>query len=109
VPLPDLTSLQFLVLHVLMGGQRAGRQIRDVLAEHGVSKTGPAFYQLMDRMEKAKFVTGSYETKVIDGQTIKERHYEATNQGVRAYNETHAFYVAAQASKGGLLGGLALA
>lgn len=89
---PEITHLQFLVLHILMGSERAGHEIRDELAENGVRKSGPAFYQLMARLEDAGFVKGRYVKIVIDGQTVKERRYKIKGSGATAYNSVEQFY-----------------
>jgi DNA-binding PadR family transcriptional regulator len=105
MPLPDLTHLQFLVLSILLDGEVAGRVLRERLAQEGVIKTGPGFYQLMARLEEAKFVRGWYDQKVINGQVIKERRYEATEQGVAACEQAREFYLTR--GKAGLKEGVA--
>jgi DNA-binding PadR family transcriptional regulator len=90
--LPELTHLQFLILEVVADAQVSGRNLREKLAELGVTKTGPAFYQLMARMEDAGYVKGWYEEKMVDGQRIKERFYEIKGTGLRAVEATRAFY-----------------
>jgi len=65
------------------------------LSEFGVRKSGPAFYQLMSRLEDAGLVTGSYHQEIIDGQIIRERHYRITAEGTRAWDGSRDFYVAA--------------
>jgi DNA-binding PadR family transcriptional regulator len=90
--IPEITHLQFLVLGILRGGERPGRLIRRVLARHGVSRTGPAFYQMMARLEDAGLVSGEYDQKVVAGQIIKERRYILTAEGERAWTATRAFY-----------------
>ena len=102
--LPDLTHLQFLILGILMDSELAGKEVREQLAKAGIKKTGPAFYQLMARLEDSNFVKGWYDEKVIDGQRIKERRYKITSGGVRACHQTRDFYLE-RADK--LLGGLA--
>lgn len=91
--LPEITHLQFLVLTILLDAQKSGREVREELAEHGVKKSGPAFYQLMSRLEDDKFVRGWYDEKVIDGQRIKERRYEITGAGTRVAQEVREFYL----------------
>jgi hypothetical protein len=81
-----------------MESQQSGRYIREKLAEHDVHKTGPAFYQLMSRLEDAAFVEGWYERKLVAGQNIKERHYKITASGLKAIEATHAFYTAPDVS-----------
>ncbi len=72
-----------------------GREIRSHLSEFGVRKSGPAFYQLMSRLEDAGLVTGSYHQEIIDGQIIRERHYRITAEGTRAWDGSRDFYMAA--------------
>ena len=90
--IPDITHLQFLVLGLLRRGDRPGRLLRRALARHGVERTGPAFYQMMARLEDAGLVAGEYEQKVVDGQIIKERRYALTPRGDAAWISTRAFY-----------------
>ena len=90
--IPAITHLQFLVLGILRGGERPGRVIRRALTRHGVSRTGPAFYQMMARLEDAGFVAGEYDQKIVDGQIIKERRYVLTPAGETAWTATRAFY-----------------
>jgi len=92
MPLPDLTHLQFLVLSILLDGEQAGRDVRQKLEDEGESKSGPAFYQMMARLEEAGSVEGWYDEKVIDGQRIKERRYRITGAGEAARQEVWEFY-----------------
>jgi DNA-binding PadR family transcriptional regulator len=93
--LPKLSHAQFAVLSSLMGGPASGRDIRKCLAEFGMRQGGPAFYQLMARMEDANFVVGSYEQKIVKSQIIRERHYRITAVGRGAWNDTRQFYARA--------------
>jgi len=90
--LPELSHLQFAVLEVLGTAHMSGKDLRTGLSELGIKKSGPAFYQMMARMEDAKLVDGSYSQQIIDGQIIKERQYKVTGNGVRASNHTKQFY-----------------
>jgi DNA-binding PadR family transcriptional regulator len=90
--IPDITHLQFLVLGVLRGGERPGRAVRRALARHGVRRTGPAFYQMMARLEDAGLVAGTYDQRIVEAQIIKERRYALTSRGEAAWTATRAFY-----------------
>jgi DNA-binding PadR family transcriptional regulator len=92
--LPEITHLQFLVLGMLLDDPRAGRDIRQELARHGIRRTAPAFYQMMARLEDASLVEGWYDQRVVEGQLIKERHYRLRPPGRRAWNATRDFYLA---------------
>ncbi len=90
--IPDITHLQFLVLGMLRAGERPGRFLRRALARHGIARTGPAFYQMMARLEDAGLVAGAYDQKIVEGQIIKERRYALTSSGDAAWTSTRAFY-----------------
>ena len=90
--IPELTHLQFLVLGILRSGHRTGRHVRRALARHGVRRTAPAFYQMMARLEDARYVSGEYDQKIVDGQIIKERRYTLQPKGEAAWIATRRFY-----------------
>ncbi len=90
--IPRLSHLQFAVLDILGTATMRGKNLRARLSERDIRKSGPAFYQMMARLEQAKFVKGWYEQQIIDGQIIKERQYKITGNGIDAYNETKTFY-----------------
>ena len=93
MPLPDITHLQFLVLDIVVGTPKTGQEIRDRLSREGCRKSGPAFYQMMARLEDAGLVEGWYEQKNIDGHCfVKERIYKLTDDGLKEYLKTREFY-----------------
>lgn len=91
-PLPELTHLQFLVLGVLRAEERPGRVVRDALAGFGIRRTGPAFYQLMARLEKDGLVEGWYEQITVGDQAVTERRYRISAAGKKRWNEARSFY-----------------
>ncbi|HTK31625.1 MAG TPA: hypothetical protein VL332_06645 [Candidatus Saccharimonadaceae bacterium] len=91
--LPEITHLQFLVLEALAESDQLGRDVRALLAAHGVRNSAPAFYQMMGRLEDAELVDGSYDQRVVGGQHVKERRYHLTKAGARAVAETRSFYL----------------
>jgi hypothetical protein len=92
--LPPLTHLQFLVIDIIGTGEMSGKDLREALAEEKVWKTGPAFYQMMSRLEESKMVEGWYEQQIIEGQIIKERRYKVLGNGFAAHKRTKNFYAA---------------
>ena len=104
MPLPPLTHLQFAILDVLGAKERSGREVREKLKKLGIRKSGPAFYQLMSRLEDAKFIKGWYDQKVIDSQIIKERRYTLLGAGARAWERTLDFYAHSATRRPGLEG-----
>ena len=90
---PRLSHLQFLVVGSLRGRTLPGRMIRDELQGFGIRKSGPAFYQLMARLEDAGLVRGEYHQEIVDGQIIRERHYGLTAEGSRAWEGSRDFYL----------------
>ena len=90
--LPTLTHLQYLVLGVLRNEEQPGRALRQVLASYGVRRSGPAFYQLMARLEKARWVEGWYEQVTVGDQAVTERRYRITPEGARLWVRAQGFY-----------------
>ena len=93
VKLPVIGHLQFAVLEALRESERPGRLIRESLTELGVRQSGPAFYQMMARLEDAGLVAGRYDQKVVDGQIIKERAYRISPEGKTTWKATREFYL----------------
>ncbi len=90
--LPALTHLHYLVLGVLRSEEQPGRVLRQALATYGVRRSGPAFYQLMARIERAGLVEGWYEQVVVGDQAVTERRYRITRDGTRQWADAHRFY-----------------
>lgn len=90
--IPVLPPLQFLVAFELMNGNQSGANLRKSLAKQGFKISLSAFYQLMSRLEESKFVKGEYLLKVEEAQTIKERQYELTPNGIAQVCLTQTFY-----------------
>ena len=90
--LPRISHLQFLVLGQILGSSATGMEIRRRLAEFGAKKSGPAFYQLMARLEDGGLVEGWYEQQIVDGQIIRERHYKIKRAGSQAWQRSRDFY-----------------
>lgn len=90
--LPPITHLQYLVLGCLLDDEQPGRAIREAIAAYGVRRTGPAFYQMMSRLERAKLVEGWYEQVVVGDQAVTERRYRIRPAGVKVWRETSDFY-----------------
>jgi DNA-binding PadR family transcriptional regulator len=96
--IPAITHLQFLVLGLLRSAPQHGRHVRRELARHGVRRSGPAFYQMMARLEDAGLVGGAYDQRVVASQIIKERRYTLTPAGAAAWNATRDFYLSSIAT-----------
>lgn len=97
--LPRLTPLQYAVLRILIDAPdgHSGREIRRALAQlHGARKSGPAFYQLMSRLEQKQFLEGWYAEPMAEGQILRERHYRLLAEGREAMEEARSFFVAAK-------------
>jgi DNA-binding PadR family transcriptional regulator len=104
MPIPTITHLQFLILAGLIDGERAGRDLRALLAQEGHRMSAPSFYQLMSRLEETKFVKGRYQQKLVEGQPIKERVYSISGVGASAVQEAADFYAARRISAFGWQG-----
>ena len=88
-----MTPLQALVVNILFQGEQSSRQIRDELDFRGVAMKMPLVYRLLGRLELTEYVYGRYrQYQTPDGQTIRERHYRASESGLEAWQKTVAFY-----------------
>ncbi len=94
--LPELTHLQFYVLTILLNSRQSGREVRARLdTDHGVKRSLASFYQLMARLEESGMIEGHYQTRSIEGQGIRTRYYEIQGAGIRSWEQTRDFYMAA--------------
>jgi DNA-binding PadR family transcriptional regulator len=93
MPLPPITHLQFLLLSLLSGFEKSGRELRHELARNGVNKSAPAFYQLMARLETQGLAEGWYVPIEVGDQTVRERRYRLTGLGEKAIREAYEFYL----------------
>jgi DNA-binding PadR family transcriptional regulator len=93
--IPPITHLQFLVLGCLVEGEQPGRAIRETIAAYGVRRSGPAFYQMMSRLERDRLVEGWYGQVTVGDQAVTERRYRIKPAGARLWRETSEFYRAA--------------
>ena len=91
--LPEISHLQFEILRMLIeGGDLPGSELRSGLQKAGWKKSAPAFYQLMSRLEDAKFVNGTDRLDTVDGYRVKRRDYKITIGGHRAAAQLQSFY-----------------
>ncbi len=89
--LPKISHVQFAILAALIGGPMTGRELRKVLKEEGALRSGPAFYQLMARMEGGKLVKGTDERVEIKGYPVTQKRYRVLAGGRSAFSGTLAF------------------
>jgi DNA-binding PadR family transcriptional regulator len=94
--IPEISHLQYLALGVLLTGDRAGRDVRDVVRRFGVRRSRAAFYQFMSRLERDGLIEGWYEQVQVGDQRVTERRYAITATGRRAWKETRAFHEAVE-------------
>jgi DNA-binding PadR family transcriptional regulator len=90
--LPLVSHFQWLILAIIGSGEVTGKQLRMALSERNLCQSGPAFYQLMARLEDAELVEGRYSSSIVDGQIIKERVYKVTPSGIAVRRDTERFY-----------------
>ena len=90
---PKLSNLQFLVLGILRAGPLSGRAVRQELERFDVHKSGPAFYQLMSRLEAGGLLEGSYTQEIVEGQIIRERCYTIQGAGQEAWEANRDFHL----------------
>ena len=57
-----------------------------------VRRSGPAFYQLMARLERARLVEGWYEQVTVGDQAVTGRRYRITPEGRKLWAKAESFY-----------------
>lgn len=82
--LPKLTALQFLILRALLLEEKTSEELQSMLRQHNINRSPVAFYQLMARLEKAKYVTKIEQ----DGKNL----YSLRLSGNYQLKHTVAFY-----------------
>ena len=81
------THLQLSALVVLETGGCFAKCVRQTI---GID--GPAFYQLMGRLEKSGWVK-KQKMKIADGHDVTQTKYSITIDGLDAINAVRSFYV----------------
>jgi len=84
--LPEITDLQFTILDLIRNGSATGAEIRSGLRDYGDTRSYPAFYQLMGRIEAQGLVDGKTNTK------SHMRSYTLTKKGKRQYDDKTEFF-----------------
>jgi DNA-binding PadR family transcriptional regulator len=103
MPIPRYTHQQWAVLNTLLNeGELWGRDLRAALKSEGYRSTNAAFYELMDRLDKAGLVEGRYEERDVLGQLFKERKYKLTGLGQQAWEDVASYYTARLGARLGL-------
>ncbi|MEM8549874.1 MAG: PadR family transcriptional regulator [Verrucomicrobiota bacterium] len=90
---PTLSHLQFAVLDCIGGREMKGRDLRQRMKdEKGISKAGPAFYQLMGRMEEGGLVKSKVEDIELGENRLKQKIYWITGEGAKAVHRSKTYY-----------------
>ncbi len=99
IPIPTLTHLQVLVCWALQSPYWEGLTVRDLLAllkRHGENMSESAFYQLMQRLETAGYVTSEIAPRAPKRRRSRllSRCYRITREGREELARTMEFYQA---------------
>ena len=90
--LPEMTPLQFTLVHLLFDGPKTGQELRFELQRRGMSRTPTAFSRLMQRLRASAFVHRDTLIETVDGRTIRRRTYRVTDLGLIVWTTTRQFY-----------------
>lgn len=93
---PNLTHQQILFLEILRVKKKLfARELVVMLKEIEFEKSGPSFYQFMDRLSGSGLVKKTLRTGTsVSGQYIRESSYEVTQRGIKALKSVKTFYSA---------------
>lgn len=90
--IPELSHLQYLALSILaeVPAAMSHTELRHAFLERGAgNRSGPAFYQFMDRLAESRYVA---VTKTKGDSDRQECFYKLSNSGRRAMIASRAFY-----------------
>ena len=90
--LPELTSLQYLVVHLLFTGEKTGTELRKTLRKLGVQRSPGAFSRLMGRLAMGACVKARYVQRTRGGRAQRECRFAATDYGVLQWMAAREFY-----------------
>lgn len=77
------------VLKRIAGGTTSGKALRQLLVADGIKLGGPYFYFKMAELEKRQLVAGYDVPAVVDGETLKMRHFRLTVTGIALHQEAN--------------------
>ena len=90
---PELTHPQFAIIACIGNGRVKGPDLRTALkSQFDIQKEGPAFYMMMDRMEKAGFIESETIDLDIGGKIYKQKTYWVKGKGQKAFLAAQEFY-----------------
>ena len=89
---PAITHAQFFVLESLMVCPLRATDLREELEAFNWLKTDRTFHQLTVGLEELGYVMCFHVARADSASAVRERCYEITVAGVRAYRAAHAFY-----------------
>ena len=90
--LPEMTSLQFLAVNLLFGGERSGKQLAADLAALGVRRSQATISRLVQRMIVEGYLHIEFRARTEGSQVIRERYYTVTDVGVAHWHAAREFY-----------------
>ena len=93
--LPEMSSLQFLVVQLLLAGPQSGAELRRMMQEAGAEIGPPSFSRLMRRMEETGYVHAQSTGGSSSGcRLVCPRRFEVTDLGVGVWKQVREFYAA---------------
>jgi DNA-binding PadR family transcriptional regulator len=63
-----------------------------LLRGRGIERSNATFYQLAKQLEEQGLLRGWYRARLVGDFAIRERYYELTTDGRRAFETTRAYY-----------------
>lgn len=90
--LPKISHLQYAVLTILSKGECSGEHVRVRLANIGWNCTKPAFYQLIERMERDNLIYCYKLSSMKKGVVVTDGVYQTTTYGRDERLAAKSFY-----------------
>ncbi|MEW9533256.1 PadR family transcriptional regulator [Microbispora sp. NPDC049125] len=71
------------VIEALVDAHRRGEELHGWAIIKAVGRTGPTVYNVLDRLEDAKWISGRWESENPDPSRPRRRFYSLTGEGAR--------------------------
>ena len=90
--LPEVSPIQYLVIHALFTGEKSASEVRRIVEAALGRMSRTAFSRLMVGLSRNDLVHATYRVETSSGQTVRRRRYAVTDYGVILWNRTRKFY-----------------
>ena len=89
---PSLTLYQICILNAIGHSELKNVKLREILDNQGFKQKVAGFGDTMRRLEKKGLVTSRFSQSVVNGHTIKEKHFKISGKGMVSLFKAKNFF-----------------